>query len=230
MQSMYEGILNFLKRFWYLAILAILFLGGLIFSYCHHNNNKTNDNLAMLSSATQHAKPTAKHSSLASKQHSTTHIYVEIKGAVNHPGIYLLNDKKQRLFDALQQAGGLQPDADTRKLNLAQQLKDQDSFYIPKQGENIETSDLVIAANHPVNNDDNPASNSSNSDKSNNQINLNTATATDLQKLSGVGPKKAEKIINYRNENGKFKTVDDLKQVAGIGEKTLEMLKPNLCV
>lgn len=120
MQSMYEGILNFLKRFWYLAILAILFLGRLIFSYCHHNNNKTNDNLAMLSSATQHAKPTAKHSSLASKQHSTTHIYVEIKGAVNHPGIYLLNGKKQRLFDALQQAGGLQPDADTRKLNLAQ--------------------------------------------------------------------------------------------------------------
>lgn len=63
-----------------------------------------------------------------------------------------------------------------------------------------------------------------------NQINLNTATVTDLQKLTGIGPKKAAKIIEYREQSGKFKSVDDLKQVTGIGDKTLATLKPHLCV
>lgn len=225
MQNNYEMVVNFLKRFWYLLIIVGIILLIIIICYCHNKKNNESNNLAMLNStkSNSHFSKTITKTMPASV--TSSHIYVEIKGAVNRPGIYLLSKQNQRLFDALQQAGGLQECADTRKLNLAQQLKDQDSFYIPKKGEKIETSDLVVAANHPTN-----ETNSNNSSNDNNKINLNTATIADLQKLSGVGPKKAEKIINYRNEIGKFKTVDDLKQVAGIGEKTLEMLKPNLCV
>ena len=228
MQNNYEMIINFLKRFWYLIVIVGIILLVIIICYCHNKKNNENNNLAMLNSAKSNSHFSKTITKTMSASVASSHIYVEIKGAVNRPGIYLLNKQNQRLFDALQQAGGLQDCADTRKLNLAQQLKDQDSFYIPKKGEKIETSDLVVAANHPTTNETNSTNNSGSGN--NNQINLNTATVADLQKLSGVGPKKAEKIINYRNEIGKFKTVDDLKQVAGIGEKTLEMLKPNLCV
>lgn len=224
-----QVIITKLRHYWWLVILVMIGLGVLLF-YVHLNHQTAlQQNEILLKQTNTSAKHATTYHKIKApnKKNNTNEIYVEIKGAVNKPGIYHLTSQ-QRLFDALSKAGGLKPEADTRKLNLAQQLHDQDSFYVPKQGEMLQTDDLVIAATYPDDHDDS----GDHQDNSNHgdQVNLNTATVTDLQKLTGIGPKKAAKIIEYREQSGKFKSVDDLKQVAGIGDKNLATLKPHLCV
>ena len=101
-------------------------------------------------------------------------------------------------------------------VNRAILLKDQDKVYIPVKGEN---SPLDTTASQ---------TSSTTSNNSGEKIHLNSATIADLQKLNGVGQKKAEQIIAYREQNGPFKSVDDLTKVSGIGEKTLAGFKDQL--
>lgn len=134
-------------------------------------------------------------------------IYVDIKGSVKYPGVYSVT-QSQRIKDLLTKAGGLTEDADASQLNFAAKLVDQQLIYVPKIGE---------IRSHP------PQSQTSTATDS--KININTADISELQELSGIGAKKAQDIINYREENGHFKSVEELQEISGIGEKTVEKLK-----
>lgn len=153
----------------------------------------------------------------ATKERAETMIYVDIKGAVKVPGIYQLKNQ-QRIWDALALAGGVSEEADTTQVNYAQKVKDQMIIYVPKKGESVPQSLETLQESAPA------------QQNQEEKINLNTATEAELQTISGIGAKKAQEIIRFRDEQGPFKTVEELKNVPGIGEKTVERLKDMLTV
>ncbi|MDV2931788.1 helix-hairpin-helix domain-containing protein [Enterococcus faecalis] len=153
----------------------------------------------------------------ATKERAETMIYVDIKGAVKVPGIYQLKNQ-QRIWDALALAGGVSEEADTAQVNYAQKVKDQMIIYVPKKGESVAQSLETLQESAPA------------QQNQEEKINLNTATEAELQTISGIGAKKAQEIIRFRDEQGPFKTVEELKNVPGIGEKTVERLKDMLTV
>ena len=138
-------------------------------------------------------------------------IQVHVAGEVNKPGVYKL-DEGSRIMDAVTAAGGFTAKADQNSLNLAKVLED---------GEQILINSVDASLNQ---------SSQSNSATNNGKVNINTADLTLLQTLNGVGPSTAQKIIDYRNANGKFKAIEDLKKVSGIGDKTFEKFKDQICV
>ena len=135
-------------------------------------------------------------------------ITVDVKGAVKSPGIYDL-PVGSRINDAVQKAGGLTDNADSKSINLAQRISDEALVYVPTKEE--ATSQEM------------PSSASNN--KENKKVNLNKASVEELKQVKGLGAKRAQDIIDHRESNGKFKSVDDLKKVSGIGAKTIEKLK-----
>ena len=144
-------------------------------------------------------------------------IYVDLKGAVKHPGVYAL-DQGSRVFDLLEMAGGLTEEAAERALNQAQLLVDQQSLYVPTM-EEWEAESQGPQANLVGSQD--PLVSSPNSGK----VNINQADLAQLETLPGIGAKKAQAIIDYRTANGSFHSLEDLGKVKGIGPKMLEKLK-----
>lgn len=146
-------------------------------------------------------------------------MYVDIKGAVKLPGMYEVTSD-MRVLNVIDMAGGLKETADDSQVNFSQRIEDQMVIYIPVEGE--ELSETAIAGTNS-----NTANISKNEDG---KVNLNQATKEELMTLSGVGEKKAEKIIEYREENGSFKTIEDLKNVNGFGEKSFESLEKYISI
>lgn len=140
-------------------------------------------------------------------------ITVDVKGAVKSPGIYDL-PVGSRINDAVQKAGGLTDNADSKSINLAQRISDEALVYVPTKEE---------ATSQDAH------SNASNT-KENKKVNLNKASLEELKQVKGLGGKRAQDIIDHRETNGKFKSVDDLKKVSGIGAKTVEKLKEYVTV
>ncbi len=141
-------------------------------------------------------------------------ITVDVKGAVKSPGIYDL-PVGSRVNDAVQKAGGLTEEADSKSLNLAQKVSDEALVYVPTKGE--EASQQATSGTTP----------SSSKEK---KVNLNKASLEELKQVKGLGGKRAQDIIDHREANGKFKSVDELKKVSGIGAKTIEKLKDYVTV
>lgn len=164
---------------------------------------------------------TATSSSSTAKPASGT-IVVDVKGAVQKEGIYTLKEGS-RVSDAIAKAGGLTQEADKKSINLAQKVTDEAIIYVAKTDENIS---VVSQASASTSGNSSATSTSSQSDK----INLNTASLEDLKKISGIGDKRAQDILDYRDSQGGFKSVDELTNVSGIGEKTLEKLKNDVTV
>ena len=142
-------------------------------------------------------------------------ITVDVKGAVKSPGIYDL-PVGSRVNDAVQKAGGLTEQADSKSLNLAQKVSDEALVYVPTKGEELASQQAGSGA---------PSSTSK--DK---KVNLNKASLEELKQVKGLGGKRAQDIIDHRETNGKFKSVDELKKVSGIGAKTIEKLKDYVTV
>lgn len=142
-------------------------------------------------------------------------ITVDVKGAVKSPGIYDL-PVGSRVHDAVQKAGGLTEQADSKSLNLAQKVSDEALVYVPSKGEEA-ASQQAASGTTP----------SSSKEK---KINLNKASLEELKQVKGLGGKRAQDIIDHREANGKFKSVDELKKVSGIGAKTIEKLKDYVTV
>ena len=140
-------------------------------------------------------------------------ITVDVKGAVKTPGIYDL-PVGSRINDAVQKAGGLTDNADSKSINLAQKISDESLVYVP-------TKEEATSQEMP--------SSTSNS-KENKKVNLNKASLEELKQVKGLGAKRAQDIIDHRDSNGKFKSVDELKKVSGIGAKTIEKLKEYVTV
>ncbi|HEL2591681.1 TPA: helix-hairpin-helix domain-containing protein [Streptococcus suis] len=147
-----------------------------------------------------------------------TQLVVDVKGAVAKPGLYTL-EADARVNDAVEAAGGLTSQADPKSINLAQKLSDEAVVYVASKDENISVVTSTTAS-----------SAMSQEEKNTNLVNLNTATEADLQTISGIGAKRAADIIAYREANGGFKSVDDLNNVSGIGDKTMESIRPYVTV
>ncbi|HEL1566620.1 TPA: helix-hairpin-helix domain-containing protein [Streptococcus suis] len=145
-------------------------------------------------------------------------LVVDVKGAVVKPGLYTL-EADARVNDAVEAAGGLTSQADPKSINLAQKLSDEAVVYVASKDENIS----VVASTTT-------SSAMSQEEKNTSLVNLNTATEADLQTISGIGAKRATDIIAYREANGGFKSVDDLNNVSGIGDKTMESIRPYVTV
>ncbi|AUJ26207.1 ComEA family DNA-binding protein [Virgibacillus dokdonensis] len=141
----------------------------------------------------------------------TSSIYVDIKGEVKNPGVYEM-DAEERVIDAIETAGGFTNNANESLVNLAQKVHDE----------------MVIDV-LPVGDNGTPAlTNRQHTDTS--KIRINQATVEEIEALNGIGPAKAEAIVQYRDEKGHFQQIEDLLEVSGIGEKTLESLEDDIQV
>lgn len=141
-------------------------------------------------------------------------VKIDIAGEVIKPGVYELNTDS-RVIDALVVAGGLNVRADrdwvNKNLNQAEKLVDGQKIYIPKVGEEIKVSSQILGKTDSI-------------------IRLNTATIEELDKLTGIGPAIAGRIIDYRTKNGGFKDINELKLVSGIGDKLFEKIKDEIAL
>ena len=149
-------------------------------------------------------------------------IVVHITGEVVNEGIIRIK-KDSRLVDVIEKAGGTTKEADLSKINLAYQVKDGQKIYIPNMNDKENEIQEYITGGAGNNIIIEEKENES-------KVNINTANQTELETLSGIGPSTALKIINYRNENGEFKKIEDIKDVPGIGESKFENIKENICV
>ena len=155
-------------------------------------------------------------------------IFVYVTGGVNKAGmVELTSDKVLRIADAVEACGGLLPTADVENINMAETISDGQHIRIP---EKIVEQPVQSPLNDTTSSNSNNSGSSSKSADSGGIININTATSEELQTLKGIGPKTADKIIEYRQNNGAFKTIEDIQNVRGIGAKTFEKLKSRLRV
>ncbi len=141
-------------------------------------------------------------------------LVVHVDGAVKVPGVHELAPKS-RVIDAIQAAGGFALQADRSRINLALLLSDQQRVWVPTVGEEMPEVALPSRGTSARGEGDNPG-----------RVDVNHADASSLQTLPGVGPVVAAAIIEHRNSNGAFVTLDDLVDVAGIGPAKLEQLRP----
>ena len=180
----------------------VVIIGGLFY----FNQNKTEDYSGV--SFSNISNETNNKDEKTEDKHDEK-IFVDVKGAVKHPGVFETT-KDKRVKDLIEEAGGLLDDADTSTLNLSQKVKDQMVIYVLKHGEKPkQISDSSSSSNTDV-------------------ININTANKEQLMKISGVGKTKAEAIIAHREKNGDFKKKEDITKVRGIGKSTFEKIKDKI--
>ena len=146
------------------------------------------------------------------KKETLKTIKIHVSGEVNYNGILEL-EEGSRIDDAINQAGGITQKADINKINLAYELSDGQKLYVPSI--NDEANKEYVTESSGLEGEE----------QTEEKININKATQTELETLPGVGPSLALNIINYRKENGKFTSVDDLKNVSGVGENKYEQIK-----
>ena len=166
-------------------------------------------------------------------------IKVDIKGMVNNPGVYEVDDGS-RVIDVINASGGLIEGADTSNINLSKKLKDENVIiigsikepekiieYVYKECEFTKCNDACISSNEVVNYQESEISKSEsfNEDASNNLVSINSANLEALMSLPSIGESKAKSIIKYREENDGFKQIEDIMNVSGIGNKKKKKIK-----
>lgn len=156
-------------------------------------------------------------------------IAVHVTGAVGSPGIYYLS-AGARVHEAIEKAGGETDQADIHSLNLAAKIRDGQQIDVPEIRQTLDVTQYLPApsATVPAVSPQPSVKRSTPSDGA--RININTATLQELQTLGGIGPVMARRIIEYRQTYGGFSAVDDLTNVKGIGEKTLEKIRDSIAV
>ena len=159
-------------------------------------------------------------SSDSKKAIAASEVYVDVDGAVVTPGVCRLREGA-RVAQAIDAAGGLTPEADVAGLNRASKVVDGQKIYVPHVGEQ-QTVDVVAGSG--------PGEASAGASVASDLVNINTANASELQTLSGIGPSMAQSIIDERTQNGPFTSIDDLMRVSGIGEKKFAKIKDCICV
>ena len=166
-------------------------------------------------------------------------IVVHVSGAVNIEGIVEL-EAGSRIANAIEKAGGVKENADMTDINLAYPLEDGMKIHIPtkeetganKNNENTLAESYVTSSSGGVNSKEatNSTQGNSTTSTSSKKVNINTASQEELDSLPGIGPSIASKIIDYREQNGKFNSVEEIKEVSGIGEAKYEKIKDSITI
>ena len=218
------SLVNMEKRCCSPGILCLLIL--FYFSLQHKDSSKTTEELIttipQVNEQTKQLSNDQTNNEL-NEISSNKQVIVDVKGAVKFPGVYQLTSE-ERVIDAITYAGGYLEEAETRYINHAQKLLDEMVIYIPKKGESLDEMQSIGEGVHSISFDSNSTPTSGE------LVNLNTADETALSTLPGIGPSKAQAILAYRDEIGSFKSIEELKNVSGIGEKTFEKLKDSIVV
>ena len=209
-------------------VISIIFVLVLIYVY---QNLYEEDTEIILTNETNELSPEMNENSnedstsLNSNETEET-VVVHVIGEINNPGVVTLPEGS-RIIDAINMAGGKTEEADLSKINLAYIVEDGTQIYIPRINENLNQVNLISdgAGVGVVITDSNVEENEVNA-----KVNINTASKEKLETLPGVGETTAQKIIDYRETNGKFKTIEDIKNVSGIGDAKYESLKDKITV
>lgn len=151
-----------------------------------------------------------------------TEITVYVTGAINKPGVVTVKEGA-RTADAVNACGGLLPTADGEKVNMAQVLKDGQQVRVPEKVVSEKASASKPGSMNPAASSDKPAQLSG-------PVNINTAGAEELDTLPGIGPSMAKRIIEFRETEGAFTAIEDIKKVKGIGEAKFEKMKDKICI
>lgn len=233
-----EIIQNYFK--YIIVCIVIITLLGISYLFYYNSNKEVKEDAVVIK------KKEKKEENKETNEEIQKYIYVDIKGAVTNPNVYMIEEGK-RVIDAINTAGGILEDADTSILNLSKKVTDEMCIIVytkeeideyRKQG--LESKEIVkkLEENLLQVNDYNDAqikenktitSNNTNN-ISNEKISINTATKEELLTLSGIGESKADAIVKYREENGEFKTIEDIKNVSGIGDALFEKIKDNITI
>lgn len=201
-----------LKKQFSIIILALgvfVVLGYFLFTQSHDKELVQTD-LALQKMIEEPEEPVGENKLEETKP---SQLFVDVKGEVVRAGVYQVN-QGERVYDVIEKAGGFTKFADQNKVNLAQILQDEMVLYIPKVGEESE----MVSLSHP------------NSQSESKKMNINVATTEELETLPGIGPSKAAAIVKFRDEQGRFQTIKDLMNVAGIGESTFSNIKEHIDV
>lgn len=210
------------KEYWYVGVIVLALVGWWLWQ---QRTPRAADLAPVIEEQSQSVSSPQSSAGLASSQAVAQAGVVHIKGAVAKPGIYPVTGKT-RWADVVTLAGGLTNKADVTQVNLAKFASDQESLYIPSVGEAPPPTDGAGVTTGAVT--DGGASDSDVAATA--VLDLNSATEADLQQLSGIGPKRAADIIAYRDGHGGFKSIEELKEVSGIGEKIFASLAPQVKV
>lgn len=203
------------------GIAVICVIGYYIYS---SNSSESYEQLELISEK----KETEINKNVENNSEENEEIVVHIAGEVQQPGIVKIKDGS-RIADIIEKAGGLTDQANLNNINLAYIVEDGQKITIPSKQEEIKEyisnqgGEGIIQGNPEMNTNQNTTI-------KNLKININKATKEELQSLSGIGESTAQKIIDYRKENGEFKQIEDLKNVSGIGEAKYNAIKDNIKV
>lgn len=189
-----------MKKTYIIASTCILILGGVYFVQMYNKDNEYDDIYIEENSIVEETKT------------EIDTIKVHIAGEVLNEGIYEI-EAGSRIDDVIKIAGNIKENADLTNINLAYELSDGEKIYIPSIFD--EESEYNL---------------SSDNKKSSSKININKANVEELQKINGIGESLANRIVNYRKENGKFSTIEELKNVSGIGDKKYESIREYIVI
>ncbi|WP_297378494.1 helix-hairpin-helix domain-containing protein [uncultured Helcococcus sp.] len=195
------------------TILLIIIIA--IFGFINRNKIKEFDNTANLKSEEEVETRTESflETNTEDQKPVQTKIYVDISGCITNPGVYEM-EHDARMNDLVEKAGGLCKEADIEGINLSQKLEDEMKIHVYKVGENSSKLEETTPRSTKA---------------ASNKVNINKADLSELTTLPGIGKTRAEEIISYRNTN-KFKSIEDIKNISGIGEKTFEKLKDKISI
>lgn len=220
------------------AIIVLISIGGLlckgylsdevyVLNEEENTSKNTEDTINKNDGAENSSSSNSNEANKSQKDVGVKEITVYISGQVAKEGVVTLSSDK-RLADAVEKLGGLTKNADTNNINLAMKLEDEKHYIIPKEDEVIQNnSDSTQVTS---NKDNNSSNNATQSDSQGSKININTADLKQLDNIPGVGEATANKILSYRDENGEFKSIEEIKNVNGIGDKKFENMKDLICV
>lgn len=206
----------------------------LVFAICYYVYAQENQNLINLEQNLE-VEENKIENQIGNNQEKTSNqtIIVHVSGAVEKEGIVELA-QNSRIADAIEKAGGVKENACMDEINLAYLLEDGMKIYIPtkeeqqvmKQKNNGEEENYITKeSGSKVESEIENQTSSGTQKNTTTKININTATQTELETLPGIGPSTASKIINYRKEKGKFKTIEEMKEVSGIGDSKYNQIK-----
>ena len=221
-------MINFIKRYYKILLpVFVLILVGIISFFIYD----TKEEVVIAQTVTKKEKTNEKKTDEVKNT-----VFVDVKGAVNAPGVYEI-DSGKRIIDAINLAGGLSDKADTINLNLSKKVEDEmyiviytktELYEYKKKNSDVSTTTCASLECTCPDKKNDACINTKKETTVTGKISINAATKEELMTLTGIGESKANAIITYRLENGKYNNIEDIKNVSGIGESLYEQIKNNI--